>query len=153
MKVMNGTLLKTAYRLIRTTKGRFFSLTAIVMIGVAFFVGVSASSTVMADSVQVYDDTLNLKDITIYSEYGFDEEDIRAVRDMDGVIAAEGAQFTDAYGSDGQDSVVTRIHSYRDDAEINRFVLKEGRMPENDREALAEAGTDQIGRASCRERV
>ena len=144
MKVMNGTLLKTAYRLIRTTKGRFFSLTAIVMIGVAFFVGVSASSTVMADSVQVYDDTLNLKDITIYSEYGFDEEDIRAVRDMDGVIAAEGAQFTDAYGSDGQDSVVTRIHSYRDDAEINRFVLKEGRMPENDREALAEAGTDLI---------
>ena len=144
IKGMNGTLLKTAYRLIRTTRGRFFSLTAIVMIGVAFFVGVSASSLVMADSVQVYDDAMNLKDITIYSGYGFDEADIDSVRKMDGVIAAEGAQFTDAYGSDGQESVVTRIHSYRENAEINRFVLKEGRMPENDREALAEAGTDLI---------
>ena len=66
------TLLKNANRLILKTRGRFISLTAIVALGTAFFIGVSAVSSVMAASVQQYDDKMNLKDITIYSNYGFD---------------------------------------------------------------------------------
>ena len=62
---------KNVFRLIKSTKGRFFSLSAIVSIGVAFFIGVSASAPMMAASVDSYDDSYELKDFTIYSNYGF----------------------------------------------------------------------------------
>ena len=137
----NRSLLKLTLRLIKTTASRFFSLTAIVAIGVAFFVGVSSISRMMSDSVNDYMDRQNLKDITIYSNYGFDEEDVRAVNEMDCVKLAEASRFTDAYASDGTATRITRVHSYRKDRIINQFVLKEGRMPEKENEALAEAGT------------
>mgnify|MGYP003489659047 CR=1 FL=1 len=66
---MNKILLKDIQRMIGATKGRFFSLTAIVTIGVAFFVGVSSSSSVMAASVDRYDDQQNLKDIRTVNNF------------------------------------------------------------------------------------
>ena len=142
MVKLHRTLSKNILRLIRRTKGRFFAITAIVTLGVAFFVGVSATSLVMDTSVDRYMDDLSLKDITIYSNYGFDEADVEAVRNVEGVRYAEGAYFTDVTASYGNVSAVTRVHSYNENSKINRFVLKEGRMPENEYEALAEAGSD-----------
>ena len=73
---------KDIVRLIQNTKGRFFSLVAIIIIGVAFFVGVSGSSYIMGKNVDAYADDTNLKDITIYSNYGFDDEDVDAISQM-----------------------------------------------------------------------
>ena len=134
------TLLKNANRLILKTRGRFVSLTAIVALGTAFFIGISAVSSVMAASVKEYDDKMNLKDITIYSNYGFDDDDVAALNKMDSVALAEGAKFTDVLAGDNQDNVVTRIHSYSPDAQINKFVLTEGRLPENSHEVLSDKG-------------
>lgn len=128
--------------MISATKGRFFSLSAIVTIGMAFFVGVSSSSSIMSASVDYYDDTYNLKDITIYSNYGFDDEDLSAVKKMTNVDNAELAKFVDVTGTSGSESRITRIHSYREDASINQFELKSGRLPENENECVAENGSD-----------
>lgn len=138
---MPRTFWKNILRLIRTTKSRFFSLTAIVAIGVAFFVGVYSSSTIMSVSVDAYDDEYHLKDIQIYSNYGFTEDDIKAVSELPGVSLAEGAKFADVIASSGSDTYVTRVHSWNPDDTINQFRLVEGRLPENEHEALAERGT------------
>ena len=136
------TLHKDTLRLIRATRGRFLSLTAIVTLGMAFFVGVSASSRFMSYSVDSYSDSLNLKDITVYSNYGFDEDDIDAIRALPQVKDAEGAKFVDVIAASDRTTLVTRIHSYQKDASINQFSLREGRLPENENEVLGEAGTD-----------
>ncbi|MBQ8068084.1 MAG: ABC transporter permease [Solobacterium sp.] len=128
-------------RLIRKTPGRFVSLLAIVMLGTAFYIGVSAISKAMSTSVNRYDDMLNLKDITIYSNYGFDQADVDAVEAMDSVVKAEGASFVDVYSGYGDSSAITRVHSYSPDAEINQFVLRSGRLPEQKNEVLADNGT------------
>lgn len=141
---MNKTLWKDIRRLIRSTKGRFFSLTTIVLIGVSFFVGISSVSTIMGYSVDTYDDELNLKDITIYSNYGFDEEDIEAISKLDHVQTVEGAHFVDVLGTCEETTYVTRVHSYDLNNKINEFKLVDGRMPENKNEVLAENGTDMI---------
>ena len=141
---MTKTALLDIRRLIRSTKGRFFSLLSIVALGVAFFVGISATAPIMAYSVGTYNNELNLKDVTIYSSFGFDDEDIEAIRSMEDVKAAEGAMFVDVYGISGMDSQITRVHSYDMNGTINRVRLKSGRMPENKYEALAENGTDLI---------
>jgi hypothetical protein len=61
------------------------SLSAIVAIGVAFFVGLTSSSTMMASNVDTYNDENNLKDITVYSSYGFDDSDEKAIKDLKNV--------------------------------------------------------------------
>ena len=43
-------------RLIKKSPGRFLSLIAIVLLGTAFYIGVSSVSTVMSSSVNKYDD-------------------------------------------------------------------------------------------------
>ncbi|MBR3312249.1 MAG: FtsX-like permease family protein [Solobacterium sp.] len=129
------------WRMVKTTKSRFFSLTAIVALGVAFFIGVSASSPVMGKSVDIYNDETGLKDITVYSNYGFDQDDIDALNEQEDVLKAEGTRFMDVIGVCGNETYVTRVHAYDPDHEINGFVLREGRLPQNEHEALAECGT------------
>lgn len=141
MVKMNETRKKDALRLIKNTKGRFFSLMAIIVIGVSFFVGVSGSSYIMGKNVDAYVDETNLKDITIYSNYGFDEEDVDAVGQLSKVEKAEGSKFVDVLANSGNASKVTRVHSYNPDNTINQFVLKEGRLPKNKNEVVAEKGT------------
>lgn len=138
---MTKTLAANIRRLILATKSRFFALTAIVTIGVAFFVGVSATSPIMGYSVDVYDDEMEMKDITVYSNYGFDQADIDAIARLDEVEVCEGAWFADAVAASGNMTLITRIHSYDPHSRINRFVLREGRLPQNEHEAVAEAGT------------
>ncbi len=129
---------KNVFRLIKSTKGRFFSLSAIVSIGVAFFIGVSASAPMMAASVDYYDDSYDLKDFTIYSNYGFKEDDIEALKKVDSVSAVEPGYFVDEIATSGEGTQLVRIHSYDSTHTINRFKLVEGRMPQNDHEVVAE---------------
>ncbi len=130
--------------MIRSSLGRFITLVSIVTIGVAFFVGVSGSSPIMSYSVDTYNDSLNLKDITLYSNYGFDDEDIDAIESLDSVSKVEGTYFVDVRASSEDETRITRIHAYNKDSTINDFELVEGRLPENEHEALAEAGTELI---------
>lgn len=139
---MNKTRKKDTLRLIGNTKGRFFSLMAIIIIGVAFFVGVAGASYMMGMNVDAYADKTNLKDITVYSNYGFDDDDIKAINNLEEVEKAEGTKFVDVLANSSETSKVTRVHSYNEDNTINQFVLTEGRMPTNKNEALAEKGTD-----------
>ncbi|MBR0477543.1 MAG: ABC transporter permease [Solobacterium sp.] len=121
---------------------RFFSLTAIVMLGVSFYVGVSSSSTIMADNVDAYNDRLNLKDITVYSNYGFDQDDLDAIRSLEDVASVSGTKFVDTIAYMEDSAVIARIHSYDPEDELNHFDLREGRLPVRNNELLAEAGTD-----------
>ncbi len=139
---MTKTYLKSILRLINQTKGRFISLLAIVAIGVAFFVGVAGTSPIMGYSVDAYNDAQNLKDFTIYSSVGFDDDDLKAIQKIKGVSLVEGTYFTDVLAQCGKKSYVTRIHAYDQDQSLNRVVLKEGRLPQNKGEALAESGTE-----------
>lgn len=141
---MKKTAMKNTLRMIRRTRSRFITLMAIIAIGIAFFMGVYSSSTIMDRSVDRYDDDCHLKDITIYSGYGFSAEDLDAIRQMKGVKKVEGKKFADVIASDGNDSYITRVHSYDPDDTINSFVLKEGRLPEKDNEALAEYSTGDV---------
>ncbi|MEE1410859.1 MAG: ABC transporter permease [Bulleidia sp.] len=150
---MNETRKKDILRLIRNTKGRFFSLVAIIIIGVAFFVGVAGSSYIMGKNVDRYVDDTNLKDITVYSNYGFDEEDVDAISQMSKVYKAEGAKFADVLATSQDTSKVTRVHGYDEDAEINQFVLKEGRLPKNSHEVLAEKGTAMANNFSIGDKI
>ncbi|MGM9942285.1 MAG: FtsX-like permease family protein [Bulleidia sp.] len=150
---MNQTQKKDILRLIRNTRARFLSLTAIITIGVAFFVGVAGSSYLMGMNTDAYAKEVNFRDITVYSDYGFEDEDIEAIGMISGVKSAEGSKFVDVFASADDTSRIVRVHEYDENDTINRFVLKEGRLPEKSDEVVVEMGTSLFTTYAIGDRV
>ena len=101
---------KDTFRLIKKSFNRFFSLVMIVLIGVSFMMGLLSSRTIMERSVDTYNDEYRLQDIQIYSSYGFDENDVEAIRALDMVEKCFASRMADVYSQKGdEDVLVTRI--------------------------------------------
>lgn len=134
---MKKSLLKSALREIRSSFGRFIAIMAIVALGVGFFAGLMVSEEAMLKTGDTYLNDQNFYDFRLMSTLGFDDDDVAAVRDDGDVTAADGAYQVDALVSDGGDEEkVGRFHSITND--VNKLSLKEGRLPENDGECVAD---------------
>lgn len=139
---MKKALLKDTFREIKKSFGRFISIFGIVLVGVAFFTGVKASSPYMKNSADAYFDSTNFMDFKLLSTVGFTDEDVKAVKDTEGVEGAEGAYSVNAVTSIDTSEKVVNIMSYDnelagDDADyLNRLTLHDGRMPQKSGECV-----------------
>ena len=139
---MKKSVFKDFIREIKGSLGRFFAIMAIVAIGVAFFAGITASSNDMKHSSDSYYDEYNMNDIRILSSIGLTADDMDAISKVDGVKAVYGANTQDVLVNyDGKENVahVSSVpvgKSSDDDSYINQLRIKEGRLPENDKECV-----------------
>lgn len=139
---MKKSVFKDFIREIKGSLGRFFAIMAIVAIGVAFFAGITASSNDMKHSSDSYYDEYNMNDIRILSSIGLTADDMDAISKVDGVKAVYGANTQDVLVNyDGKENVahvssVSVGKSSDDDSYINQLRIKEGRLPENDKECV-----------------
>ncbi|MDO4378040.1 MAG: FtsX-like permease family protein [Erysipelotrichia bacterium] len=127
---------KDTYRLIKKTFKRFFSLVSIVFIGVAFMMGLFSTAPIMRASVEQYYDETNLHDIQIYSSYGFCAEDIETIKNIEGIKDVYASKFKDVYAKSG-DKTEEVIRLRELNSTINKYTLKDGRLPQKDDEVLA----------------
>ncbi len=137
----NKLWLETA-RTIKKSIGKYIMLVLIVFMGVSFFSGMLSISVAMGESVDRYTDEYGFFDFQIYSNYGFDEDDIDALNESNENIIAEGGYFVDAEGSFGDTNYIFRLESYDEANSVNKLKLVDGRYPENANEALAEIPSD-----------
>lgn len=139
---MRKAVFKDFIRNIKGSLGRFFAIMAIVAIGVAFFAGVTASSGDMKYSSDSYYDEYNMNDIRILSSIGFNSQDIEAVSKVSGVKAVYKTNTQDVLVDyDGRENVahISGIpvgKASDDDSYINQLRIKEGRLPQNDKECV-----------------
>ena len=139
---MRKAVFKDFIRNIKGSLGRFFAIMAIVAIGVAFFAGVTASSGDMKYSSDSYYDEYNMNDIRILSSIGFTSQDIEAVSKVCGVKAVYKTNTHDVLVDyDGRENVahisgVPVGKASDDDSYINQLRIKEGRLPQNDKECV-----------------
>ncbi|MFR0039809.1 MAG: FtsX-like permease family protein [Lachnospira sp.] len=139
---MRKAVFKDFIRNIKGSLGRFFAIMAIVAIGVAFFAGVTASSGDMKHSSDSYYDEYNMNDIRILSSIGFTSQDIEAVSKVSGVKAVYKTNTQDVLVDyDGRENVahISGIpvgKASDDDSYINQLRIKEGRLPQNDKECV-----------------
>lgn len=139
---MKKSVFKDFIREIKGSLGRFFAIMAIVAIGVAFFAGITASSSDMKHSSDSYYDEYNMNDIRILSSIGLTADDMDEISKVDGVKAVYGANTQDVLVNyDGKENVahVSSVpvgKSSDDDSYINQLRIKEGRLPENDKECV-----------------
>jgi len=126
---------KDTFRLIKSTFNRFFSLFMIVVIGVAFMMGLLSSRPIMEESVEQYYSEMNLQDFQIYSSYGFNDDDIKAIEKQEYVRECFGSRMTDVFcRNENGDVFVIRLEEL--DRKMNKFELLAGRLPQKDNELV-----------------
>ncbi|MBQ8604885.1 MAG: ABC transporter permease [Oscillospiraceae bacterium] len=133
---------RDTFRLIKKTRKRFITILLIVLIGVAFMVGLMSSAPTMRVSVDKYMDRSDFMDLQLYSSYGFDDRDVDALKKSDLIAGIYPTKFTDAFTQQGESQIVTRVQEL--DSTVNRIELAEGRMPRAENEALA-LGSSSFG--------
>lgn len=145
---MTKSLIKSAFREIKNSFGRYVAILAIVALGVGFMSGLMVSEGTMVSSADTYLSEQGYYDFRLISTLGFDDDDVQALAKENHVEAAEGAYRLDAFANDGSESeFVGRFLSIGDT--INKPCLKAGKMPSKANEILADDAyydEDDIGK-------
>lgn len=133
---MKTALLKDGIKEIKSSYKRFLSILLIVLLGVGFFAGLRAASPDMKKTLDLYFDDLNVMDIQVISTLGLTDDDITAIKAVEGVQDVEGSYQTDAIVKVGDEETVVKLETYSEN--INKLSLVEGRMPEKKEECVVE---------------
>lgn len=138
MKHHSHTYAKLLCRSVRSTFARFLSILAIFAVGSGFLGGLIATTPDMQLTVWDYYKDTNMFDLYFKGTLGITEDDLESVRSLDYVQDATPAYVTDVTLDNSEGSYVTRIYGLdiNDENLVNGFVLKEGRLPQNENECL-----------------
>ena len=130
-------LLKTSFREIKTSLGRYLAIIAIIALGVGLFSGLRVTRTAMIKTADDYLKELNMFDYRLISTLGWTEDDAKAFSELDGVDAAEGAISQDLlHTTENGSDIVLKAHSITEN--VNKLALVAGRMPEQANECVAD---------------
>jgi putative ABC transport system permease protein len=140
---MTKTLIKNTFREIRNSKARFISIMAIIALGVGFFAGIKATVPSMYNLAETYYDEQNLMDFRLVSTVGFDEDDIKAISEVEGVTAVMPSYYCDVLKSAQSGGKAVRVialpTAYEVNETLNDLVLKDGRLPQSLGEVVVES--------------
>ena len=118
--------------------GRYLAIILIIALGSSLFVGLVMTKFDMVETGQRYMDEQNMFDLRLVSPYGWDLEHVEEIARMEDVEAAEGVRYLDALANlgDMQENEVFRFYNLPKN--LNKVLLRGGRMPENPNECLAD---------------
>ena len=145
MKQKKDILSVDLIREIKRSFERFLSIFAIVAIGVAFFAGIKATSSIMKASADAYYDKYNLMDLKIVSNFGLTKDDVFAIDNVEGVKASYATYSTTLVTTKDTKEYVMIVHGIdiekankNNDDYINQYALIDGRLPLKSGECLIE---------------
>lgn len=127
-------LRKDIWTEIRKSKNRFVSIFLIVALGVAFFSGVRAAQPDMRMTGDAYFDKYHLMDLRVVSTLGFSEENIEAIRAVEGVETAVPSYMADVLHDTDSSQLALQFLAQEDG--INDTAVIQGRMPQAEGECL-----------------
>lgn len=143
---MSKSLTKDTVRDIKKSLGRFMSILMISALGVAFFVGIKSAPLAMEKTVDQYYDDYNMMDLRLLSTFGFTDEDIKAIEQIEGIESIFPTYSQDVLTNYHDKELVLRLHALPTNMAsdnpnyINQVKVVEGRLPEKSGEAVVEKG-------------
>ncbi len=140
---MKKTLLRSSLREIRQAPGRFLSILGIIFLGVAFFVGISATGPNMKQAAEDYFSRQQLADLTIASTLGLSDTDRQIIEEMPGVTAVETEQIADINAENHR--AVIRVFSLSTDRSVNQYEVTSGRLPQKSGEIALDQAAQNSG--------
>ena len=124
---------KDIWLTIRQSKGRFFSIFSLMMIGSMALVGLKVTTPNMERTAQLFVDKTQMLDLAVMADYGLDEADVQELKGLP-QAQVEFAYLTDVTIKDTYQAV--RIFSQTD--KISQYELVSGHRPQKESEiALA----------------
>ncbi len=138
MVMRRNAMRKNLRQSILKSLGRYLAIVAIIALGASMFVGLLMTSSDMIVTGQQFMDQQNMFDLRLLNPYGWTQEQVDAVSQMDGVVDTEGQIYLDAIANVGgqADDAVYRFYSIPD--KVNLVSLRGGRMPQAPNECLAD---------------
>lgn len=137
MVMRRNAMRKNLYQSILKSRGRYIAISAIIALGAGLFVGLLMTKTDMVATGQEYTTQQNMFDLRAISNYGWSGEYVEAFAALDGIERAEGLIYKDLIAKEGQaDDAVYRFYALPEN--LNKVALRGGRMPQTDRECLAD---------------
>lgn len=141
---MKRMILKDTFREIKHSFGRFFSIFAITLLGVAFFTGLVSSERAMKYNADLYFDETNYYDLHLLSTIGFTKEEVEEVKKIKGVKGVLAVQSLEVSTSIQEKELTLTVLPVKDNIKsedsINRAHLIKGRMPQKQTECVVEEG-------------
>lgn len=125
-------LVKDFFREVKSSRNRFLSIMVIVVLGVAFFSGIRASSPDMELSADTYYDQANLMDVRILSTLGLTADDVKELEQIEGVHMVSPSYSGDVLCRLKDSQPVIHLMAYTPG--INQVTVTEGRLPEKKNE-------------------
>lgn len=137
---MKNSFSKDIIRDINKSKGRFFSIVAIIALGVAFFFGIKMSPINMKLTADKYYNDYNFMDLTVYSTLGFTSDEIDKISSISGVNDILGTYSIDGLIKNNNSEFVLKIMGapFNNESYVNEYKLIEGRLPEKENECVIE---------------
>ncbi|MCI8388490.1 MAG: FtsX-like permease family protein [Clostridiales bacterium] len=151
---MKKTYAKSIVRSIKGTFSRFVAIFAITALGVGFLAGLLSTTPDMRRTIDNYYDEYDMMDIFVKSTYGFNDDDIEAVKAVDGINTVMPHYNVDTLVTVSDDALVARIYGLDfDNLDIGKMKLVEGRYPENANEIVAEQGNGMFSHLKLGEKI
>ena len=127
---------KDIFREIKNTMGRFFSLLIIAALGATAIVGIQATSIDMRAIADKTYKKQNLYDIQLKSSTGFENDDISALLNLNGVQSVMPTYIYDAFIYFENETRTVRTYALPDG--LNDIAILDGRLPQNASECAVE---------------
>lgn len=136
---------KDLKRSVYNSKSRFLSIMAMITLGVGFFAGIKAAEPDMILSADTYYKDYDLADFRIMSPLGFTEEDLEMVKSLPEAYIVKESYSLDAFITSSDQTSVIKVYSFPlgEEAPLNRPMVMEGRLPENQAEIILEEGAKE----------
>lgn len=125
---------KSIVREILLSKARFISILAIIFLGVAFYSGIKATGPDMETSIDTFFRENNLMDSKIVSSLGLNENDLKVLEEDENILDYYPTHSIDANVTNQNSVVKFMEYNPQGSSYMNRFVVVEGRLPENEGE-------------------
>lgn len=93
---MKSSLIKSTFREIKGSFGRYLAIIVIIALGVGFFSGLKVTRHSMLETADQYVTESNMYDFRLLSSIGYTDDEINGLTSLDGIEYAEGAFSADA---------------------------------------------------------
>ena len=130
MVMKKNAMRKNLRQSILNSLGRYIAIVAIIALGAGLFVGLLMTKTDMVATGNKFMQRQNMFDLRLMSSYAWGEEHLEAISNMEGVQDAEGIIYVDVIVNVNQNIEEKVYRFYSMPEQINRLVLKGGRMPQ-----------------------
>lgn len=123
-------LWKDVFKSVSKSKGRFFSIFGLMLLGSFALVGLKVTGSDMRETGKNYVNKLDSADITVISPLGLDENDVKTINKAEGTQHIEYGYLKDVVTKGSDEGI--RLYSMGED--LSGYHLVKGRLPKKENE-------------------